>query len=55
MQQKDILDAIREAKKALVDEKVLKQEVLDKKITPRSAYEADNYDWRYFSAAGLFR
>lgn len=55
MQQKDIREAIREAKKTLVNEKVLKPEVLDKKITPRSAYEADNYDWRYFSSAGLFR
>jgi len=55
MEDKKLQDAIRSAKKKLVDEKVLKPEVLDKKITPRSSHEADNYDWRYLSAAFLFK
>ena len=44
-----------EAKKILVKEKILKPEVLDKTIQARDAHEADNYDWRYFSSAILFR
>ena len=31
-----------------------KPEVLQKPILPQSSHEADNYDWRYFSAATLF-
>ncbi|MBL0271521.1 MAG: asparagine synthase (glutamine-hydrolyzing) [Chitinophagaceae bacterium] len=55
MENKQVQDALREARKKLVDEKVLKPEVLQKKIQPHAAYEADNYDWRYFSAASLFK
>ena len=55
MQQKELQEAIRASKKKLVDEKILKPEVLDKAITPQGAHEADNYNWRYFSAAALFR
>jgi asparagine synthase (glutamine-hydrolysing) len=55
MENKQVQEMIQEAKKKLVREKVLKPEVLGKKITPLSSHEADNYDWRYFSAAGLFK
>ena len=55
MQQKGVQEAIRASKKKLVDEKILKPEVLDNATTPKGAHEADNYDWRYFSAAALFR
>jgi len=54
MEQKKVQDAIHEAKEKLVTEKVLKQAVLTKNITPLSSHAADNYDWRYFSAARLF-
>ena len=52
---KQVQDAIQAAKQKLVNEKVLKQEVLTKNITPLSSHDADNYDWRYFSAANLFK
>ena len=55
MEEKFLKEAIQEAKQILVREKILKQAVLDKKITASAAFEADNYDWRYFSAALLFR
>jgi asparagine synthase (glutamine-hydrolysing) len=55
MENKQVQDAIQEARKKLVTEKVLKPEILDKKIIPLSSHAGDNYDWRYFSAASLFK
>lgn len=55
MENKEVQDAIYEAKKKLVNEKVLKTEVLQKPVLPKASHEADNYDWRYFSAATLFK
>ena len=55
MENKQVQDAIHEAKKKLVTEKVLKPEVLQKSIIPMSSHAADNYDWRYLSAAVLFK
>ncbi|HEV7782230.1 MAG TPA: asparagine synthase (glutamine-hydrolyzing) [Chitinophagaceae bacterium] len=55
MENKQVQEAIWEAKKKLVGEKVLKPEVLDRPVIPLSSHDADNYDWRYFSAAGLFK
>jgi asparagine synthase (glutamine-hydrolysing) len=46
---------MQEAKTMLVQEKILKPEVINRKIIPLSAHDADNYDWRYFSAASLFK
>ncbi len=51
MQSPLVEERIIEAKKKLVAEGILRREVLDKKIQPRSAYEADNADWRYLIAA----
>ncbi len=55
MEKKQVQDAIQEARKKLVNEKVLKPEVLQKPVLPRTSHAADNYDWRYFSAATLFK
>lgn len=55
MQDKKMQEAMQEAKRILVDEKILKADVLQKKIQPQASHEADNYDWRYFSAAALFK
>ena len=54
MENKQVQDAVHEARKKLVDEKVLKPEILQKKIVPMASHEADNFDWRYLSAAALF-
>ena len=55
MENKQVQDSIHEARKKLVAEKVLKPEVLQKKIQPLASHDAENYDWRYFSAATLFK
>ncbi len=44
---------IHESKRKLVTSHILKSSVLDKKIIPKSAHEADNFDWRYLCAAQI--
>ena len=55
MEEPAMQEAIRSAKRKLVEENILKPSVADKKIRAQAAYETDNYDWRYFSAATLFK
>ena len=55
IQNEKITELIRDAKRILIDEKILKPEVIDKKIEAKTAYEADNYDWRYLSSSFLFK
>ena len=54
MTEKPVQDAIMEAKKILIAEKIIKPEVLNKHIVPHGAHEKDGYDWRYLTAATLF-
>lgn len=51
MQLPAMLEMIHESKKKLITEKILKPEVMNKKIQAASAYEKDNYDWRYLVSA----
>jgi asparagine synthase (glutamine-hydrolysing) len=44
---------IHEAKRKLVDKGILQQHLLNKKILPLPAHNADNFDWRYLIAAQL--
>lgn len=46
-------DYMQEAKRKLVNGGILKAAVLDKKIIPKAAQEADNFDWRYLCAAQI--
>ena len=46
---------ITDAKQILVDEKILKPEVINKKIEAKPAHEAANYDWRYLTSSWLFK
>ena len=55
MQNEQFKDYMHEAKKKLVDEKILKPAVLNKKILPMDAHEANNNDWRYLCAAQMLR
>jgi asparagine synthase (glutamine-hydrolysing) len=50
-----IQELITDAKKILVDEKILKPEVINKKIEARPAHETANYDWRYLTCSFLFK
>lgn len=55
MQNKAVQEAIQEAKKALVREKILSPAVLKRPVAASDAHAAESYDWRYWSAAaGLF-
>ena len=54
MEEEPVREAIQEAKRILVNENILKKETLDKNVIAKSAHDADNFDWRYFSAAYLF-
>ncbi|HEX5654837.1 MAG TPA: asparagine synthase (glutamine-hydrolyzing) [Chitinophagaceae bacterium] len=51
MQHPRLQEAIREARKKLVKEKILKAETLGKPILALDSHTAGNYDWRYLSAA----
>jgi asparagine synthase (glutamine-hydrolysing) len=51
MQLASVQEMINEAKKKLVNEKILKPEVMKKKIEPTAAYEKNNYDWKYLVSA----
>jgi asparagine synthase (glutamine-hydrolysing) len=51
MQDKQLQEKIHEAKMKLVQEKILKPSALSKLIQPKAAHEANNFDWRYLSAA----
>ncbi len=51
MQLPSVQEMIHEAKRKLINEKILKPEVINKKIQPSSAYDKDNYDWRYLVSA----
>ncbi|OSZ81560.1 asparagine synthase (glutamine-hydrolyzing) [Chitinophagaceae bacterium IBVUCB2] len=53
MSNNQVQDAIREARKKLIAEKILQAAVLEKPIKPLASHEADNYDWRYLSAAAF--
>jgi asparagine synthase (glutamine-hydrolysing) len=55
MENKDLQEYIHEAKKKLVEEKILRPAVLSKKIQPQDAHAAENYDWRYLIAATCMR
>jgi asparagine synthase (glutamine-hydrolysing) len=51
MQNKQVQEATQEAKRKLVVEKILIPAVLDKPVRSLNSHDADNYDWRYLSAA----
>lgn len=53
MKNKDLQAAVHEARKKMVVEKILKQEVLNKPIVALNSHDAGNYDWRYLSAAAF--
>ena len=50
MENTAIQQMITEAKTKLVNEKILRPEVLNKKIQPHDAHAAESYDWRYLTA-----
>ncbi|HJS55241.1 MAG TPA: asparagine synthase (glutamine-hydrolyzing) [Chitinophagaceae bacterium] len=55
MQNNTIQELIIQAKQKLADEKIITPGAVDKKIEPKAAYEAANYDWRYLASSFLFK
>jgi asparagine synthase (glutamine-hydrolysing) len=53
MQDPQLHEKIHEAKKKLVQQKILNSSVLSRPIKPKAAHDADNYDWRFLSAAQM--
>ncbi len=53
MQDKKVQELIHEAKKKMVNEKILKPDILTKPVHPLGSTAPDNYDWRYLSAAAF--
>jgi asparagine synthase (glutamine-hydrolysing) len=51
MQDARVQDMVQEARKKMVNEKILKPEILDRPVTANSSHEANNDDWRYLAAA----
>jgi asparagine synthase (glutamine-hydrolysing) len=51
MQDKHLQERIHIAKEVMVKEKILDAKVLTTSIQPQDAYSANNFDWRYLSAA----
>ncbi|MEO7984661.1 MAG: asparagine synthase C-terminal domain-containing protein, partial [Bacteroidota bacterium] len=54
METKQVQEAIVHAREKLVHENILKPEILQQIVQPKASHDADNYDWRYLSAATLF-
>jgi asparagine synthase (glutamine-hydrolysing) len=54
MQTKRMQEMVVEARKKLVEKKVLRQNILDAPIKPAAANDPDDYDWKYLCAAEMF-
>jgi asparagine synthase (glutamine-hydrolysing) len=55
MENSDLQEYIHEAKKTLVEKRILREPVLNEKIQPLDAHAAGNYDWRYLVVGYLLR
>ncbi|MFP5039645.1 asparagine synthase (glutamine-hydrolyzing) [Parasediminibacterium sp. JCM 36343] len=53
MQQPAIIDMVHESRKKLVAKNILTQAALNAPLNAKAAHAADNFDWRYMSAAGI--
>lgn len=51
MQSAGMQQLVQEAKVKLVQEGILHAQVLQKQVQPKAAHEANNFDWRYLTAA----
>jgi asparagine synthase (glutamine-hydrolysing) len=54
LQNKQLQDLIMENRTKLVHERILNKTILQNPVQQKGAYEADNFDWRYLTAAPHF-
>ena len=55
LQDRTMQEMIMESRKELVKQGVLQKKVLEEPVKPGAAYDDANYDWRFLSAAMLFK
>ncbi|WP_336515158.1 asparagine synthase (glutamine-hydrolyzing) [Pollutibacter soli] len=55
MQDPEVQKMISSSREILVERKILSAKVLKKPIVPRSAFEQDNQDWRYWMAGIIYK
>ena len=53
MEDKSVQELIQDSKQKLVNGKILKPNVMNKKIAPQHAHEAENMDWRYLNLSNF--
>jgi asparagine synthase (glutamine-hydrolysing) len=53
MENKQLQELVMESRKKLVVEKILDKKILQQPVQLKSAYEADNFDWRYLTVAEM--
>jgi asparagine synthase (glutamine-hydrolysing) len=53
MQQPAAIEMIHESRKKLVNKNILNPNALNAKMLALPAHAANNFDWRYISAAGI--
>ena len=53
MQNQGLQDYIQEARRKLVNAKILSPKILEKKIEPKAAYAENNFEWNYLCAAQI--
>jgi asparagine synthase (glutamine-hydrolysing) len=53
MGNQQLQELIIESRKKLVTEKILDEDVTEKPVQAKNAYEADNFDWRYLTVAQM--
>ncbi len=47
-------ELVMESRKKLVSEKIITDKILQQPVQIKSAYEINNFDWRYLTAAQFF-
>jgi hypothetical protein len=53
MEHPALRERIEDARHKLIQQGILDKHTLDRPIKAKSAYEAENYDWRYLAVAAL--
>jgi asparagine synthase (glutamine-hydrolysing) len=55
MQDSEVQKMIISSREVLVERKILSPKILKKPIVPRSAFEQENQDWRYWMAGIIYK
>ncbi|MBC7948372.1 MAG: asparagine synthase (glutamine-hydrolyzing) [Chitinophagaceae bacterium] len=53
MEDPRVREMVQEARRKLVDQRILRSGILEKPLSANNAHEGNNYDWRYLAAAAF--